>query len=92
MVNHVLSHLTAVLRIEIRLRWLPVVSVILPWLEMSETHLQKAALKDEDQDDLGWVFLYIHSSISAIHPNIRCSDIFTKAIRTKAMISIVDGG
>lgn len=56
MVNHVLSHLSAVLRIEIRLRWLPVVSVILPWLEMSETHLQKAALKDEDQDDLGCFF------------------------------------
>lgn len=73
-------------------RWLPVVSVILPWLEMSETHLQKAALKDEDQDDLSWVFLYMHSSILAIHPNVRCSDIFTEAIRTKAVISIVDGG
>lgn len=58
MVNHVLSHLPAVLRIQIRLRWLPVVSVILPWLEMSETHLQKAALKAEDQDDLDCFFIH----------------------------------
>lgn len=56
MVNRILSHLILVLWIQIRLRSLPVVSLILPWMEILETHLQKAALKDEDQDDLDFFF------------------------------------